>query len=503
MVLIKGSKIVDGSGKKEPYQADVLIDGGKISAIGNFPNKKAETVLDGLGLYLAPGFIDVNTDSDHHLSLFTNPVQQDFIRQGVTTIFGGMCGSSLAPLVGGNLRSIRKWTDISQVNVDWNLLSELLSVLAGKKLGVNFGTLVGHSTIRRGLLGEDQRSLSEQELATFKHLVENALAEGAFGVSTGLSYAHARGTPYGELKAIVEVVAKKGGIYATHLRDERHGVLPAVQEALRIFRETGVNGVISHFRPLIGYESEYNKAAELIHQAGSELNIHYDIYPFSESVVPIYTLLPEWARRTNLETMQSYIENPEMREGFLKELFGFDGNLVKIAQARGYEHLLGKTIHQIADSEELNVPDALLKIMRLTKLRAMIFHKNINRDLIIKNLERDQVLIASNGASLPSDARILKHERFYNTFPKFLEIVTQNKLLSLPQAVGKITASPAEKYGLKNRGRIAEGWAADLSLITYQPGSVKVRHVLVNGRLAMHNGEILGMLSGKILRKGG
>src|SRR3989344_3589320 len=116
MTLIRSVQIVDGSGKA-PYKADVLLSGDRISAIGAFPNKKASLVINGLGYYLAPGFIDVNTDSDHYLSLFTNPSQEDFLTQGVTTIIGGMCGSSLAPLIYGSLESIRKWTDIGQINV--------------------------------------------------------------------------------------------------------------------------------------------------------------------------------------------------------------------------------------------------------------------------------------------------------------------------------------------------------------------------------------------------
>lgn len=501
MILIKSAKIVDGSGKKAPYQADVLISGDKISAIGKFPNKKTDVVIDGLGLYLTPGFIDVNTDSDHYLSLFTNPQQQDFIQQGVTTTFGGMCGSSLAPLLSGNLKSIRKWTDINQINVGWHTLAEFLKILERNKLGVNFGTLVGHSTIRRGLIGEELRDLTEGESDTFKKMLDEALTEGAFGLSTGLGYAHSRNVPYAEIKALAEVVVRRGGVYATHLRNEREGLLAAVEETIRLAEETGVNSVISHFKPLISFESDYRKAVELIHQAGPALNIHFDNYPFSESVVPIYTLLPNWVKVGNLETMVSYINSPGIRERLLGDLSQIDGNAVRISQAPGNDYLVGKTAHQFADSHELGAAEAFLKIMQLTGLRATVFYRNINLDLVIQNLERDQVLIASNGASLPPSAKALKHERFYNAFPRFLEIITQRKMLSLPEAIRKITAAPANKYGLKRRGQIAEGWFADLNLISYQPGSAKVKYVFVNGQPAMQDGKLFGTLAGRILRR--
>ena len=150
-LLIKNVHIL-GSQNDYGERADIFVSGDKISAIGNFPDKKADQIIDGGGGYLAPGFIDVNTDSDHYLSLFDNSAQEDFLRQGVTTIIGGNCGASLAPLIYGSLEAIQKWTDVGKFNVNWHTLGELLAILDRKPLGVNFATLVGHSTIRRALL---------------------------------------------------------------------------------------------------------------------------------------------------------------------------------------------------------------------------------------------------------------------------------------------------------------------------------------------------------------
>lgn len=500
MILIKGAKIADGSGKRPVFTADILLKGDKIAAIGKFPQKKADLVIEALGMYATPGFIDVDTDSDHHLSLFTNPAQQDFLLQGVTTIFGGFCGASLAPLIGGKLNSIRKWTDTAQVNVDWHSMAEFLKTLEKRPVGINFGTLVGHSTVRRGLVGEEARDLTVPELDSFKKLLKDAIKQGAFGLSTGLGYAHSRRVPYSEIKELTEVVAASRGVYATHLRDDREGVLASVEETVKIGEETGASILISHFKPLIGYEQEYKKALERIHGASASVNIHFDNYPFEESMVSIYTLLPSWAQIGNLEVMLSYINNEDIRARLVKELSGFRGDQIRISQALGFAHLTGKTLGEFADSQELSLPEALLKLMKITNLRAMVFYKNINLDLAIQGLERNQALVASNGASLSADSQTIKHDRFTNTFPKFLDEMLRRKMLSLTQSVAKITSEPAKKFGLKDRGLIAEGYSADINLLSARRG-IKVEHVIVNGQLAVKDRGITGILSGKILRK--
>lgn len=500
MVLIKGAKIVDGSGVEAPFAADVLLKDNRIAAIGKFPQKKADLVIDGLGLYLTPGFIDVNTDSDHHLSLFTNPEQQDFLLQGVTTIFGGLCGSSLAPLLSGSLDSIRKWTDTSQVNINWRSIGEFLKVLGGQGLGVNFGTFAGHSTIRRGLIKEDLRDLTSPELLVFKNLLRDALKEGVFGLSVGLGYAHGKRVPYSEIKELANLVAEANGVLAMHLRDEKEGVLASVEEAVRLAAETGVKIIINHFKPLIGFENDYRKAMELVHNVSSSVDIHIDNYPFNESVIPLYTLLPAWAQVGNLETMLNYLNNPDVYERLLSELSKFNGNDIKIAEALGREYLLGKTVAQFAENQEISVPESILKLMKLTGMRAMVFYRNINLDLIVQNLDRDQVLIASNGASLPENAKILKHRRFYRTFPEYLGTVLRLKMLSLPQAIAKITSVPAKKFNLKNRGLIKEDFIADLNLVSVKSGSVEIEHVIVGGKLAVNNHSSTGILEGEILR---
>ena len=492
MTIIKSAQIIDGTGKP-PFRADVLLKDDKISAIGSFPNKKADTVINGLGYYLVPGFIDVNTDSDHYLSLFTNPSQKDFLLQGVTTIIGGHCGSSLAPLLYGTLESIRKWTDINQINVDWHTIAELFKTLGQVKLGVNFGTLAGHSTIRRALIGEDLRDLTESELKIFQRILNQALEEGALGFSTGLGYAHSRLVPYNEIKALLPIVAKRGGVYTTHLRDETNCLLSSINETIKIARETGVKTLISHIRPLVGYEKEFENGLKLLEKSATDLNLHFDTYPFDTSIVPIYTLLPLWAQNGGLEIMAANLSDPSIKNRIIPELPNLKENDLVVAQAIGNDYLVGKTLGEFAANRNLDLKSGLLELMTVANLKALIFYKNVNLELVIKSLTSEKALLASNAASLEESDKYIKHERGYNTFPRYLEI---NKTIPLETAIKKITLIPAEKFNLRGRGVIKEGNFADLALISDN----KIQQVLVSGQIAVSEGKSRNIAAGRILR---
>lgn len=498
MTIIKSAQIVDGTGKK-PFRADVLLKDDKISAIGSFPNKKADIVINGLGMYLAPGFIDANTDSDHYLSLFTNPPQKDFLLQGVTTIIGGHCGSSLAPLLYGTLESIRKWTDVNQVNVDWHTMAELFKVLRRLKLGVNFGTLVGHSTIRRALIGEDLRDLTESETQVFERVLSQSLEEGALGFSAGLGYAHSRLIPYGEIKTLLKVVAKYDGVYATHLRDEKKGLLVSINEAIKAAKETGVKILISHFRPLVGFEKDFEAGLNLINEAPKKINIHFDSYPFDTSIVPIYTLLPSWAQSGGLEVMLNNIKTPAVKERILAELPELKNGDLIIAQALGKNYLVGKSLEDFSKNRELDLKSGLLELMDVSNLRALVFYKNVNLDLAINSLMSAKALLASNAASMEESDKYIKHERAMSTFTKFLEIArSRGKEISFEEAIKKITSVPAQKFNLKNRGIVKEGNFADLVMISDD----KIQYVFVNGQPVVSEGELQNLTSGRVLKRG-
>ena len=502
-ILIKNIQLIDGTGQP-PVKADILVKNNKISALGSFPNYRADEIIDGVGAYLSPGFIDIDTDSDHYLTLFDNSSQKDFLLQGVTTIIGGHCGASLAPLLYGSLESIREWTDINKINVNWHSLGEFFKVLEKKKIGVNFGTLVGHTTIRESLVGPSRsgrtkRDLSKNELKILNFILERSLKEGALGFSSGLGYLQARETSYNELKTLVSTTARYKGVYATHLRDEKENLISSVKETLKIAEETGAETLISHFRPLIGYEEDYDKALELL-KSSQKNGIYFDIYPFSESIVLLQSFLPLWAQKEGKNSILKDIQSNAIRSKIIKELPALKGNNFTIISAPGNEYLVGKSLKQFSKNANTTIKKGLLSLMELTKFRAAVSYRNINFDKVLEFLKHDKAIIASNSASFKEERglkKTIRPERSYCTFTKFLELAEKNKILPLEKAVYKITGLPAKFMKLNGRGIIREGYLADLVIFK----DSQIREVILNGHRVVKDGEYNNELAGKILKR--
>jgi N-acyl-D-amino-acid deacylase len=497
-LLIRNVQIVGGE-KEFSEPMDVFVNNDTISAIGKFPNKKADTALDGHGAYLSPGFIDVNTGSDHYLTLFDNPSQEDFLKQGVTTIMGGMCGSSLAPLAYGTLESLQKWGDTGRINVNWHTTAEFLRVLDKKPLAVNFGTLAGHSTIRRALVGEPLRDLTKNEINVFARTLEESLKEGSFGMSTGLSYVHTRNTPFIELNFFADIVQRFRGVYATHLRDGGTEIVPAVEETIRIAKERNVKTLIGHFMPMLGTEKNYEEALALINDLPAEINLRFDAYPFATSLLPIYTFLPLWAQNGGVEVMMTNIKDAWLLSRIKKDMPPIAEDDFLIATAAGNDFLVGKSLREIKQMYGLrDGRDALLKLMTTLNMKGSVLYKNINDAVALRAIASPRSIIASSAPSFGRDAKRkqLRSEHTTSTFTKFLSLVENEHLMPLNEAIAKITREPAEMFDLKGRGIIKEGNFADL--VCFRGDDV--RFTIVNGVVAEAGGVFQGGFPGKVLR---
>ena len=492
-LLIKNGQIIDGLGRPASKN-DVLVKNEKIAAIGNFPRYKADETIDASGSYIFPGFIDINTDSDHYLTLFSHPQQEDFLIQGVTTIVGGQCGASLAPLIYGSLDSFKQWTDVAKRNVNWATFDEFYAVLKQKKFGVNFATLVGHTTIRQDIAGETFRNIDLPELKILKSVLARSLKEGAFGFSTGLGYNYAHQTNYLELVELAKITADNGALYATHLRNEKEGILFSVNETVNLAKKTGVKTLISHFRPLKGFEKDYEECLELINKNATEADIHFDISPTDVSIVAVCAFLPSWlkVKANDEKTMLLNLKNREIREKVLKELPKIKSEETFIVSAPRHEYLAGKTLKSFNQNRRLTSGEGLLKLIEITEGRAVLFCKNINIKNVIKALSHEKAIIASNNSS-PSKSLIPDDYPFL----KFLKLTEEKKIMTIEKAVHKITGLPAVKLGLKDRGFVKEGNFADL--VVFKSG--EIRDVILNGKIGVKDGHFQNVLSGKILKR--
>lgn len=518
-ILIKNGNIFDGSGRKGE-RADVLIENDKISAIGALAKKKAETIIDASGLYLTPGFIDINSDSDHYLTILTQPGQFSLLEQGITTILAGNCGSSLAPLIKGNLISLRKWSDPNQVNIDWQSFGEFLEKLSRFKIGVNFGTLVGHSTLRRGIIGEEFRDLTEPELREMKYLVEKSLAEGAFGVSTGLSYSHSRITPQYEILEIAKIVEKYGGLYSTHLRSEKEGLLAAVAELEDLTAEFKdfPKIEISHLKAYDGLEDDLNQSLKIIDDLKNRgVDINFDVYPYQTTANPLYTYLPSWAVYGGMELMIKNISSRTIRQRVVKELKekNYDFSKIIVAEAQKFPSFIGKRLADLAAKRNIGSEEMLLDVLAFSGGRAIVFEDNLSENGVEALLSNSLSLVATNGPGFANsqNAASLAHQRSYGAFPKFLSLVRDKKIMSWPEAIKKITSEPARKIGLRKRGLIKKGYFADLvvlnpstvnSLATVENSHLRpegMEFVILNGKLVVEKSRSTGILAGQIFKR--
>jgi N-acyl-D-aspartate/D-glutamate deacylase len=496
-LLIKNARILGGDRKIEEL-SDVFISKDRISAIGSFSNKTAVTVLDAQGSYLTPGFINTNSASDHFFTLFEYPSQDDFLKQGVTTILGGMSGSSLAPLFYGNLKSIRKWTDNNKLNVNWRTVDEFLKALDKNHIGVNFGTMVGHDTVRREIIGDSLRNITKNEFDVFSNILKNSLKDGAFGFSTGLNYVHERGTPYSEIKSLSENVVKNKSVYATTLRDSV-SLLDSINEVIKLAKETGVTIVINDFMPIIGQEKEYERALETIENIPKDLNIYFDISFSDKMLIPFYKFLPIWAQTGGWEVMLQNIKDEWYFKKVAKEMPYIDENNFIVAQAPENDFLVSKKLSEIKEMYELKDPrEALLHFMIAMDLRGVALYKNVNEELLIKAIKSDKSLIASDTPSFKETKkeRKLRFEEMGNAFTKFIFGAEKEGAQELEKAVEKVTKTPAKIFNISERGVIKEGNFADF--VCFKDGVIKF--VIVNGKVVIKGGEFQNILSGVAIR---
>lgn len=520
-MLIKNGTIIDGR-NTERFKADIRIEQDKIKDIGKLKARNKEPILDAAGQFVVPGFIDILNRSDIHLSLFEKPGLNSLLKQGITTIVGGGCGSSLAPLASQEaIRAIQKWKDISKVNINWENTGELLEEIERHKISLNFATLTGHATIRRGIIGDNFQNLSESEMKKAEYLLEKSIDEGSFGLSTGLSYSHARVAPPDELNRLAKTLKRTGGIYATHLRDEGAELSVSINETISIARSHGIPSHIFHFKAL-GRENwqEFPRALEMIAHANKQgANISFDIYPYTKTASVLYLILPDWASDGGKKEVLVRLRDKPLREKIAKELDGEIHIISQIIIASGEldRNFIGKTIGAIAHNQETSVIETFINIILASKDQVIGFIPAIDEKNIRLGIVSPFGFFASDGSGYTiSDRRkgALVHPRSFGAFTKVLgRYVKDLGILNWESAIHKMTSQPSESLGLKNRGQIKKGYFADI--VIFDPQKVAARatfkdpfqysrginHVFVNGGISLKDGKFQKKRWGRVLRK--
>jgi N-acyl-D-amino-acid deacylase len=519
-ILIKNGAVIDGT-KKARFKADIAISKSKIEAIGDLSSETAYRVIDANGKYVVPGFIDMTNHSDTHWSIFKNPEQESMVRQGITTIVGGLCGSSLAPLVRStDINSIQKWTDTSEININWLSMTEFLDELKHHKLGINFTTLVGHNTLRGSILGEENRPASEQELADITYMLEKGMKEGAIGISFGLNFTQGRSATNDELASLARVVADTKKLSVLHLRDEGKSLLPSITEIMQIARGSRGKFHISHFKAL-GREAwgDFPKALNLLRQAQEEgLSITMDVFPYVKTGSLLYSVLPGWAREQGRDALEEKCKDPVERKMIAESLtkLSLHYDRITIAEARNNPALTGKTIKEISESAGTPPDETLVDILRLNDFGVTIFGETIQENDMVEAYKEPYAYFSSDGFGLDSiNAKEggLPHPRSVGATARFLgEYVRNKEIMSWEDAIHKMTLGPANILGLTNRGAIAKGAAADIVVLDPEAISDKATYenpfsypegihwVLVNGTIAVEEGACTQKLEGSIIR---
>jgi N-acyl-D-amino-acid deacylase len=520
-VLIKNGTIIDGTGKPM-FLGDVGIKEEKIREIGQLNHERAHIEIDAKDQYVCPGFVDVNNHSDTYWRIFSDPELESLLYQGITTIIGGNCGSSLAPLVNRDIiQTIQKWTDINTVNLNWLSMGEFLKEIEKRKLAVNFGTLVGHATLRRGLLRDEVRDVDVHELKTMKEMLKRAMKEGAFGISTGLVYTHAKSATAQEITELVKVVKEYNGVYTTHVRGETHELLEAVAEAIDVAKKTGANLQISHLKA-IG-ENNWplmDQAVNMIETARTDnMNVNFDVYPYTHTGSVLYILLPDWVAEGGKKLMLSRLKDPETRAKVIEEMKNenFDYSKITISISPLNKTLTNRRITDIAKLQEKSVEETIIDILVASEGRVIAMIHGLSENNVIKAIRNPFSIISTNGAGYNlehKETSELVHPRNFGSFPRVLgQYVREKDILSWEEAVNKISGRPAEKFGIKKRGSLKIGNYADVTIIdpktiadlaTYENPyqyAKGVNWVVVNGKVAMENGKFNGNRNGEVIRK--
>lgn len=526
-ILIRNGHILDGTGNPW-YAADLGIQGDRITAIGNLHNAQATTVIDASGDVVSPGFIDVLGQSEMALLIDNRALSK--LSQGITSEITGE-GNSIAPQNEKTIAALKPFLDEYHLTIDWTTLDGYFQRLERQGTPLNLGTFVGAAQVREAVIGDDDRDPSPAELDQMRALVDQAMKDGALGVSTALIYPPGHYAKTGELIALCKVAAQYGGIYATHMRSEGAQETEAIDEAIRIGREGGLPVEIFHLK-VIGkkrWGTMRQVVAKIQAARDSGLDIRADQYPYVAGATALASALPPWVADGGLPKLLDRLRDPQVRARIKKEMGsehsdwenlyfdsgGGSGVMIASAENPALKKYQGQTLAQIAEAQKKPELEAMFDFILEDKGQTGALYFIADENDLRYGLKQPWVSIGLDASEMPPDGPLFEphtHPRTMGSMPRFLgRYVREQKLIPLAEAVRKITSMPAQRYHLVNRGLIEAGFYADVTVFnpatiidraTYAEPTLLsdgVDWVLVNGKIEYQHGKLTGINAGRAL----
>ncbi len=530
-ILIRNGTLIDGSGAAA-RKSDIAIIGDRIAAIGNLSGMHAARTIDATGRVVCPGFIDLHTHSDFTLALDGRAFSS--LTQGITTQIMGNCGVSAAPARDHELYYGPLDRNMTQgLECDWSDFHDYFSRLEQQGIGTNTATLVGHGNVRVAAMGFDNRRPSPREMALMIDLTEQAMEHGCFGMSSGLAYAPGPYADIEELIALGRVVARHGGLYTSHIRNQTESIAAAVEEVVDVGRNALLPAHVSHMQPgtpMLGATSGLLEKIDALRAAG--IDVSCDAVPYTVGSTALKALLPPWALEGGDDALVARLRDPEQRKRIKDDtiLHGAESggsrkrNLVKnsawnkiwLGSGQVNAHLIGKDFVEIGRIRRQDPHDALLDIIIEDAAQPLMLAEDVSEEDILNIARHPAGGIISDGFSLVPEGILAEgkhHPRSYGAFPYFLRrFVRENREMTWEWAIHKLTGHAAARFGLTDRGLLREGLQADLVVFdaerireraTYESPyrySEGIDLVFVNGRLACEAGEPSDVRAGRVLR---
>jgi len=524
-LIFKNGKIYDGLGSK-PVTGNICVKGDRIIYTPDKESpKKADRVIDIEELAIAPGFINIHSHSD--MALLVDGSAPSCICQGITTEVMGNCGYSLAPLAKDSLDEIqREFKKVYGRNATWKNFREYFSILEETGISPNIITLVGHGTLRGSVVGAKDREPSREEMEKMKENLAEAMEDGAAGFSTGLIYPPGCYSKTEELIELAKTVKDYRGFYSTHMRGEGETLIEAIREAVAIGSEGGIPVEISHLKAAgeknLGKTKE---ALQVIRDARKKgLFIQHDQYPYTASSTGLSMMVPTWVQDGGTDAAIARLRDDETRGKIKKEMeesaYKNGRNvLISYVNLEKNEKYEGSFLNEAAEVEGKEIFDFVLDLLLEEEVSVGAIYMSMDEEDVCRVMA-DPYTAIGNDASAHSISGPLRkgkpHPRTYGTFPRVLRRYSRElDILTLEDAIRKMTFLPARMLGLKDRGVIRNGYFADL--VVFNPRTIEdtatftephsypkgIEYVVVNGQIVFEKGEILPVRPGKVLRRQG